>query len=119
MRRRKLWWVLAGLAPLFLVAGVFVLWPDEDWPEKCSRIAPKMSRTEVEAIMGGPADTAQPVERGHAKMVYVWRDSVGVYFDETERVTVSAVYRPAPPPEDLARRLNRLWRRWFPEQPAK
>jgi hypothetical protein len=58
MRRRKLRWVLAGLAVLLLAVGGFVLWPRPNRVarENFDRIREGMTRAEVEAILGPPGD---------------------------------------------------------------
>jgi hypothetical protein len=58
MRRRKLRWVVAGLAVLLLVTGAFAAWPRPDriTEENAGRITRGMSRAEVYAILGPPGD---------------------------------------------------------------
>ncbi len=58
MRRRKLRWVLAGLAVLLLAVGGFVLWPQSDriTRENYDRIKIGMTIAEAEAILGPPGD---------------------------------------------------------------
>jgi hypothetical protein len=58
MRRRKLLLVLAGLAVVLCAAVAFVLWPRPDrvTRENFDRIHDRMSRSEVESILGSPGD---------------------------------------------------------------
>jgi hypothetical protein len=58
MRRRKLRWVLVGLAVLLLAAGASVARPRPDriTRENCGRVHEGMSESEVEAILGSAGD---------------------------------------------------------------
>lgn len=58
MRRRKVRWVLAGLAMAVLAVGVVTLCspPDRITPKNCHLITRGMSREQVYAILGPPGD---------------------------------------------------------------
>jgi hypothetical protein len=146
MQRRKLRWVLAGLAVLLLVAGAFVLWPQ---PERITlenfyRIREGMSRDEVVAILGPPGDhSTRPVytpgpDSGRPDPVIrrkfysdpdpeksreSWIGDSGciVVLSGGHRGPRLVVFAPVSGPqqsrlENLLWRAKRQWRRWFPER---
>jgi hypothetical protein len=144
MRTRKLWWVVAGLAMLaLLAAGAFALWPRPDrvTRENVHRISEGMTRAEVEAILGPPGDysTGPLREHGCPQSSYhdlamlmaevgeggaLWLSDTGqavIWFDSRGRVMEDPFFsecarEPQGPLDNLLWRANRQWRRWFPEK---
>jgi hypothetical protein len=131
MTARKLRWTVAGLA--VVAAGAFALWPRAErvTRENFARVKYRMTRAEVEAILGSP--THQYAGRGRLTIhdsddfkqpppafTLEWdndRDTIAISFDESGR-EVSCVFSTfpvnRPPLETLRWRLHRLWPRWFP-----
>src|SRR5579883_2540876 len=77
MRRRKLRWMLVGLAVLLPVVGAFVTWqlPDRITDENFGLIRPGMSRAEVEAILGPPRDCSSGPLRYARRSEILYRGS--------------------------------------------
>jgi hypothetical protein len=139
MRRRKLWWVVAGLVVLLLAVGVFVAWPRPNriTQENFDRIQQGMSRAEVEAILGPPGDyrtlpqefepwaltsvAFQPSSKAsfwHANTMSISM-SISIEFDESGRAQGRSASTSQTivngPFDNLLWRVKRQWRRWFPE----
>jgi len=142
MRRRKPWWVVAGLAVL-IVAGAFALSPRVDpvTEENFGRVQDGMSRAEVEAILGPPGDYTTgprlvleppgPDRACQPDPAHPWThpDYVGWV---TDRHCLWIGFSPAgrvqekylEPVGDLSKgalddllwRAERQWQRWFPEK---
>src|SRR5262245_55804269 len=137
MRRRRLRWVVAGLAVLVVVGSVVALpRPVRVAREDVDRIQVGMSRVEVEAILGPPGDytTGQVVfdcppggfilvslPPDVSEPIVQWDFDTAhalMTFDEAERVSrkllVPAKRIEQKPLENLLWRIRRQWRRWFP-----
>jgi hypothetical protein len=127
MRRRKLLVVLAGLAVLAAAAGAFVLWAQPSrvaWAD-LAQIRIGMSRAEVRALLGEPGDyRSRPTNYG-----WDWsRSGPPVYYDGwyDDEAAIEVNYarcdgkfivmnrRIGIDEEPFLRRVQRLWRRWFP-----
>jgi hypothetical protein len=73
--RRKLKWLGAALAALLLcVAAIWFLWPagDSITVESYQRLRPEMSRSEVEAMLGGPGGPARTLFSGWITEALSW-----------------------------------------------
>jgi hypothetical protein len=143
MRRRRLRWVLAGLAVLLLVAGAFVLWPQPErfTRENCGRVEEGMTRAEVESLLGPPGDYRTGPSDYDAGLVPIrvapitmppWETSdndacwagdsayMAVRFDSAGRAhawyCVPTSKAAQSRLDDLVWRAKRQWRRWFPER---
>jgi hypothetical protein len=139
MQRRKLGWVLAGLAVVVAV-GAVVLWPRPDriTLEHFEQVAEGMTLAEVEAILGPPGDyrsirhtevpPSTPVELictfGQARVIFKsksWHTDGGhasVAFDASGRAAFGFYAPQRVVPEDrtwprVVRRAKELWHRWF------
>jgi hypothetical protein len=140
MRRRKLWWVVAGLALAMLTAAVFVAWPRPDriTLENFYRIQKGMSRDEVAAILGPPGDhSTRPVCSGgpdtavrrrfysdpdpeESRDSWVGDSGCIIVLSDADRGPRLLVFAPVAGPqqnplENLLWRAKRQWRKWFPE----
>jgi hypothetical protein len=91
MRRRKLRWVLAGLA-VVMAAGVVLLWPGQSQvtEENFSRIRKASTEADVERILGEPCHAFG--SRPDGRYMKAWFSSekptkwMGVLFDESGSV---------------------------------
>jgi hypothetical protein len=132
---------------VLVAAGVVVLWQWQDriTQQNCDRIKRKMTRAEVEAILGPPGDYATaPLEDPDPGGIFMshwrpyhlplidrfdgeheiaqWRGDAGIVcvaFSNSGQV-VSAGMWPVKrveqtPIDNLLWRLKRQWHRWFPE----
>jgi hypothetical protein len=145
MRKRKLRWVLAGLAVLVTV-GAFVAWPRALPPSHVTResfrcIRMGMSKSAVEAVFGPPGDFftgdvepdfdgAEAEDLGQSPDLYpasverveLWsgdRALIQVQFDAGGKVSGASCVPLKPvdhgPLGNLLWRPKRQWRKWFPE----
>ena len=141
MGRRKLRWAVVGLPVVALVAaGAVALWPRPSESllsaENYRSIGYRMSRAEVEAILGPPGDrrtgpttlagdqvstTAWVEHPGQEQRLSVWKDDTAtIYVCYSSSGDVSDKWRDRMerleqnPFADLLWRVKRQWRRWFP-----
>jgi hypothetical protein len=132
MRRRKLRWVLAGLAviSLALAAMAAMVRPESQHltKGKYKEIDVGMTRARVHAVLGPPGDyrtgpttevtplasRGQPPEcwKSNEGMIWVSYDQSGTVDNYLKNFTRP----PEPKPlQNLLWRLKRQWHRWFPE----
>jgi hypothetical protein len=142
MRRRKLRWVVAtGLLALVAVGALVLLHrPDRVTEKNFKRITDGMSRAEVEAILGPPNVSEAEVDRlatldgfsGEVSIIGLsggqlrfdgrkaeenlfWAGGAGlvcVGFADGHVVDGGML-----PRAGIVERIERRWRRWFPEKP--
>jgi hypothetical protein len=131
MRRRKLFWLLAGLVLATMAAGVFVvgLRPHGVTAANFARIRVNMTRQEVESILRSPPDSDQlgppywmgrdsdwdppPVDGFTLEWVNGRRKST-VYFDNRGRVDQSRFLRTDSLVDSVLEWLEDRWQEWFP-----
>jgi hypothetical protein len=141
--RRKARWVVVGLAVILLVAADFVLWPQSS-PSRitranCERLCRRMSRADIEAILGPPGDyTSHPIREvdlqlvcGPAECLAAWKNSgsEALLWQDNDTIVTVRIHPPEgmmyyscwetigvrqTAYENIVWRINRQWRKWFP-----